>query len=65
MAKTLWEALFIYLFIYLSIYLLFIYHLQLTNLQLKTDIILYTNKNSYVFITKKHANHVNYVIKTF
>ena len=47
----------IYVFIYLFIYL-FILYLQLTNLQLKTDIILYTNKTSYVLIiiTKEHAN---------
>ena len=36
--------------------LFFILYLQLTKLQLKTDIILYTNKNSYVLIIKKHAN---------
>ena len=46
------ENLFIYLFIYL-----FILYLQLTNLQLKTDVILYTNKNSHIsIIIKKHAN---------
>ena len=43
---------FIYLFIYLFIYSLF----AVKNLQLKTDIILYTSKNSYVLI------HVNYLI---
>ena len=32
-----------------------ILYLQLTNLQLKTDIILYTNKNNYALIMKKHA----------
>ena len=37
-------------------YYIFILYLQLTNSQLKTDIILYTNKNSYVLIIKKHAN---------
>ena len=35
---------------------LFILYLQLTNLQLKTDRILYANKNSYILIIKKHSN---------
>ena len=37
----------------LFFYFLFILYLQLTNLQLKSDIILYTNKNCYVLIIKK------------
>ena len=28
----------------------------MTNLQLKTDTVLYNNKNSYVLIVKRHAN---------
>ena len=40
---------------------LFVY-LQWTNLQLKTDIILYTNKNSYDLIIKNILIHVNYLI---
>ena len=45
--------LFIYLFIHLFIYL-FILYLQLTNLQIQTDLILYTNKNSYLIIKKSY-----------
>ena len=40
----------------------FFVYLQWTNLQLKTDIILYTNKNSYDLIIKNILIHVNYLI---
>ena len=48
----------------LFFYFLFILYLQLTNLQLKSDIILYTNKNCYVLIIKKNMLiHINYLIQ--
>ena len=37
----------------------------MTNLQWKTDTILYTNKNSYVLIIKKHAKSGQLPNKTF
>ena len=45
-------------------FILFIFSLQLTDLQLKTDTILYTNKNDYVLI-KKHANSCQLPNKNF
>ena len=47
------------------LFILFILYLQLTNLQLKTDIIMYTSKNSYVLLIKKHANSCQLPDKIF